>query len=166
MQNPNLNRLSITLSAQDVQDIQQHLDGIEQKMPFLLELTGDEIKRMPKIDVSNHDFVRETLNVLATEAIPLPNGVNASEIQKDYDLFDQLDQLSLRIEQLYKMVQHTRTLAGSEAYQSSLFVYKLIQAYAGAGMPGFGALNDRLKSRFSGQGGSGTTTETTDDSTV
>ena len=163
MANPLLNRVDTTLTEQTIQDIQQQLNAIEQQLPFLLEVTPEEAKHLPKIDVSNHDFVRETISVLDTEPIMLPQGFSAEAVKRDYELYNQLDTLTLRFEQLFKLLSNTRMVAGSEAYQSSLFIYKLVQAYAGAGIPGYGALNDRLKTRFLGQGSSEKTETTTND---
>lgn len=163
MANPLLNRVDTTLTQQTIQDIQQHLSAILQQLPFLLEITTEEIMRLPKIDVSNHDFVRETLSVLETEPIMLPQGFSADAVKRDYELYNQLDTLTLRFEQMFKLLTHTRMVAGSEAYQSSLFIYKLVQAYANAGIPGYGALYDRLKTRFLGQSSGSTSEQKTED---
>lgn len=160
MSNPNQNQLSIALTNQEMLSIRQELDTIENTMPFLIELTPEEMLRMPKIDVSNHEFVRETISVLQTQEIPLPPNINLEEIQKDLELFNQINELLLRIDQLQKKMKHTATKAGSEAFVSSLLVYKVVQAYSDAGISGYAALYDRLKQRFSGQGGNNRTNST------
>lgn len=158
MANLNPNRLSVVMSAQDMADVLAALDVLKTKMPFLTALTKEEMMSLPKIDVSNYDFVKETMMVMQTENVPLPPHVNLAEISRDFELFEQLNEISLRVEQISTLVTHTRTLAGSEAYVSSLFVYRIVQAFADAGVPGYAALYDRLKQRFAGQGGSGSPT--------
>jgi hypothetical protein len=152
MQNIHNNRISAALTDQDMQDMMNALDTFERVLPFLIELTNEEVQTMPKIDVSNHNFVTETLNVMEMEQIPLPSTISKEEIKKDLELYDRLNRMLLRLEQLTKGVKHTAMLAGSEAYTCSLFVYKIIQTFAQSGMTGYSALNERLKSRFAGQG--------------
>ena len=152
MSNIHDNRISAALTDQDMQDMMNALSIFERVLPFLIELTTEEIQTMPKVDVSNHNFVTETLNVMEMQQILLPPTVTKEEIKKDLELYDKLNRMLLRLEQLTKGVKHTAILAGSEAYASSLFVYKIIQANAQSGTPGYSALYERLKSRFAGQG--------------
>lgn len=148
----NNSHLSASLSEQDMTDLLDALNVIDRLMPFLVELTPKEMKSLAKIDVSNQNFAMETINVLETTAVQLPANMSKEEIKKDLDLYQQLNRLRLRIEQLAKTVKHTTILAGSQAYSSSLVVYKLIQTYANAGISGYAALEDRLKIRFAKQG--------------
>jgi len=50
-------------------------------------------------------------------------------------------------------VEHTRRLAGHEAYVGSLAVYKIIEALAAMGIPQAVAAYNLLKERFANQGG-------------
>ena len=152
MSNIHDNRISAALTDQDIQNMMAAFALIENSMPFLIELTNEEIFALPKIDVANHNFVGEVINALETENVLLPSTVSKEEIKKDLELHDKLNRVLLRLEQITKSVKHTAMLAGSEAYSSSLFVYKIIQAYAQTGVQGYSALNERLKSRFAGQG--------------
>lgn len=152
MSNLNRDALSVVTPDQDMRDAKAKLNAIEQLFPFLIELSADEILQLPRISVANHLFVQDIIQVLETYSVPLPAGISAAEIKKDLDLYDQLDNLSMDYEVMLKKMRNTATLAGSEAYKASLFVYKIIQTYAESSVPGYGAIYERLKQRFAAQG--------------
>lgn len=152
MSNLNRDALSVVIPDQDMRDAKAKLSAIGQLFPFLIELSADEILQLPRINVANHNFVQDVIQVLESHPVPLPNGVSAAEMKKDLDLFDQLDNLAMDYEVMLKKIRNTVTLAGSEAYKSALFAYKIIQTYAESSVPGYGAIYERLKQRFAAQG--------------
>ena len=164
MSNVLSNRLSVQVTDGDMTAIQQHLKDLTALLPFLIGLTPRERETLPKIDVNNKAFVEDAINALHTENLSLPNGISSSEMQKDLVLYQQLDSLELQLLDLLTKVRHTKILAGSEAYTSALFIYRLAEAYHLAGVPGYTALYNQLRKRFMGQGGNGTASNT-DDST-
>ncbi len=152
MSSPQRDALSVVVPDQDIRDVKAKLNAIEQVFPFLIELSAEEIMQLPRISVANRLFVQDIIQVLETHPVPLPAGISKEEIKKDLDLYDQLDSVSMDYEVMLKKMRNTATLAGSEAYKSSLFVYKIIQTYAEASISGYGAVYERLKQRFSNQG--------------
>ena len=151
------NRISAALTAQDVQDILAAIQVIENKLPFIVGLTADERKTLPKINRQNKLFVDDALQACANNASLLPTYVSVGEMQKDYDLYRTLEQVLQPLAQLYEKVRDTQILTGSESYSSALTVYKLFQMAAAVGMPGMDTIVAQLSERFAGQGS--TTTE-------
>jgi len=49
---------------------------------------------------------------------------------------------------LYNKVRDTQMLAGSEAYSSSLMIYRMFKSAADTGVPGTQAIYNGLKERF------------------
>ena len=160
MSNVLSNRLSVQLTDADLNTIQQQIQSIAALLPFLIGLTPRERETLPKIDVSNKAFVEDAINALKTENIPLPNGIGVNEVQIDLVLYGQLDRLELQFVELLTKIRHTKILAGSEAYASALFIYRLVEAYHLAGVPGYTALYNQLRKRFIGQGSTDNTTTT------
>lgn len=153
MSNLNLNRISAVLSDADLTAAEQLIDDCQNLFPFLTELDGEDIRNMVHINVNNHRFVEETLAVMNYVDLVMPPHVDLAEIERDIKLYDQLDQFIVRLEQFLKLLKNTAALAGSEAYVNSLFIYKLISAYAEASVPGAAVAHERLSQRFKGQGG-------------
>ena len=126
-------------------------------LPFLIGLTIDERKTIPKIDNSNKTFTEDALTgAQSTYASILPTYVNVAEMALDLSLFKQLDEFVLLANDLSEQLRDTQMLAGSEAYISGLTIYRLSEAGANAGIPGADTFYKQLQERFKGQGGSGT----------
>ena len=157
------NRLSVTLAATAVSAVKTAVTTINTQLPFLVGLTPEERKAVPKIDVGNKIFVEDALLAIQNNATLFPAYLNVAEVQKDFTLYEQLDELVLLVGLLYEKLRDTQILAGSEAYTSALIAYKLLGAASDAGLPGADAAYNQLKQRFSGQGGNnneGSTTTT------
>lgn len=152
------NRLSITLTPAAITAIKAAIATVDTQLPFLLGLTNAERKALPKIDVNNKVFVEDALTAINNNGGILPTYINAVEIGKDLELFEQLDELVQLVGQLYDKLKDTQMLAGSEAYVSSLVAYKLFASAADAGLPGAESIYNQLKQRFTVSGGTDTTT--------
>ncbi len=152
------NRLSVTLTPAAITAIKAAIATVDTQLPFLIGLTNAERKAIPKIDVNNKVFVEDALTAINNNGGILPNYINAVEIGKDLELFEQLDELVQLVGQLYDKLKDTQMLAGSEAYVSSLVAYKLFASAADAGLPGAESIHNQLKQRFTVSGGTDTTT--------
>jgi hypothetical protein len=152
------NRLSVTLTPAAITAAKAAITTINTQVPFLVGLTGAERKALPKIDVNNKVFVEDALTAINNNGGILPNYINAVEIGKDLELFEQLDELVQLVGQLYDKLKDTQMLAGSEAYVSSLVAYKLFASAADAGLPGAESIYNQLKQRFTVSGSTDTTT--------
>lgn len=150
------NRLNITATTAQVTAVKNALQTISTNLPFLLGLTIDERIALPAINVNNKAFTEDAINVAVNNTALIPSYVNVPSMQNDLTLFNQLDEIIVLTKQLLERLEDTQLLAGSEAYVGALAVYKLIGSAADAGVPGADAIYNQLKSRFAGQGGTGT----------
>lgn len=163
-QNIGNNRVSASMSSDDFNAVKQAIQEIRNRMPFLLGLTLEERKKLPKISRSNKLFVEDSLSVARENPEMLPYYLPVQELENDYQLFQQLSELLFPLQQLFERVQDTQMLAGSEAYQTSLVLYKLTRVAAEAGIPGMDTAYAKLKVRFEGQGPQGGSEEPSSDS--
>jgi hypothetical protein len=148
------NRLNASISAANLSTIKTKLAEISDLLPFLVGLKPEEKQALPKINEVNKVFVEDAITAIENNPEVLPPYLKPIEIKSDLALYQQLDELKGIIDQLYQKIIDSQTLAGSEAYVSSLTAYRLFDSAANAGMPGMQALYDNLKGRFSGQGSS------------
>lgn len=159
MSNLGNNRINARLTPEDLAAIKQAIQEINARMPFLLGLTLEERRKLAKINRSNKLFVEDAIEVARENPNVLPHYLTVEELEKDYELFEQLDDILLPLEQLFERVRDTQMLAGSEAYQTSLVLYKLTRVAADAGLPGMDTAYAKLRVRFDGQGPQGSTDE-------
>src|SRR6185436_10750883 len=117
------NRLSISVSKADVDAITSAIKTIEEKLPFLVSLTGDEIKALPKIGNRSQGFVDRALEVAQQNPDIMPKGFNLDEMRKDIEAYRALTPIRLALVQLLEKLESTQTLIGSEAYSGALAVY-------------------------------------------
>lgn len=161
MSNMTNNRLSITLTAAQINAVRTAIATIRTNLPMLIGLTTDERKTIPKIDVNNKVFVEDTVNAMENNPSLLPAYFNTAELKKDLELFQQLEPLLQEINKLQELIDDTKLLAGSEAYVTALAAYRNFAAAATAGIPGADSVYDTLKARFANQGSSGNNQMTT-----
>ena len=156
MSNLSNNRLNTTATAAQIAAVKTALQTINTNLPFLIGLTIDERIALPAINVNNKAFTEDAINAAVNNTALIPSYVNVPNMQSDLTLFSQLDELILLTKQLLERLEDTQLLAGSEAYTSALAVYKLVSSASDAGVPGADTIYSQLKTRFAGQGGSGT----------
>lgn len=148
MANLTNNRVDATLSAEAVQTIKDHIQGIVESLPFLIGLTPQERMSVPKISVKNKVFAEDAISAAANNSELLPSFIKVEAMQRDLSLFHALDEISGLLKQLYEKVADTQTLAGSEAYTSALTVYKIFGAASEAGIKGTKSVHEQLRARF------------------
>jgi len=148
MANENNNRISATLTQQDIDDIKHHVQQIESKLPFLVGLTTAERQRLPKIHRSNKIFVDDALRTAEENQSVIPDYVDIAELRKDLELYESLSKVLLPIQQLTEKLRDTQILAGSESYTSALVIYNMFQMAAKMGLPGMDTVVAQLAERF------------------
>lgn len=146
------NRINTTVAAATLTDIKTKLADINTVLPFLIGLTPDERKTLPRINEANKIFVEDAINAIKNNTEVLPAYIKLQDVTNDLELFNQLDELIQITNQLLQKLVDTQALAGSEAYVNSLVAYRLFEGASRAGLAGTQAIYDALKQRFAGQG--------------
>ena len=141
------NRVSATLSDTDRQDVMSAIKTIRQKLPFLIDLTPEERRSLPKMGDKSRAFVQQALEVAKQNPDMLPRSFDVDEMRKDVELFEAMQSIMTAFAQLQELLDDTFVAVGSEAYAAALAVY----AYAKANGKGAALdnLTDALGSRFS-----------------
>jgi hypothetical protein len=140
------NRISASLNAQEREEVLQAIELIKQKLPFLLSLTSDERKAMPKMGDRNLPFVKKALEAAIQNPDFLPRSFDVEELRKDVELFEALYPLVMALSQMKDLVQDTYITAGSEAYAASLKIYNY--AKSNVDMAGVQRWVDEMGERF------------------
>jgi hypothetical protein len=154
MSNITNNRVSATIDAGTIQAVKDALASVHKLLPFLIGLKPEERQAIPKISDVNKSFASDAITAIKNNGSLLPSYVDVNEIDKDFTLYQQLDELVQLSIQLTEKLSDTQMMAGSEAYVSSLTAYRLFEAASNAGVAGTDTIYDQLKQRFAGQGAS------------
>src|SRR5438067_3764429 len=143
MTDPNL--VSATLSTEDQQAILSAVNGIVQKLPFLIDLTTNDRIGMAKLGDKTEAFVRKAVEIAVQHQTLFSTGF-LEEMKKDADLLDVISPIRLAIDTLQKKIDDTAMQVGAEAFAAARTVYAVTKApYANAEMR---AASDDLGKRY------------------
>jgi hypothetical protein len=119
---------------------------IKTKLPFLIDLTADERKALPKMGDKSRAFVSKAMEVAAQNPDFLPRSFDLEEMRKDVQLFEAMYPIVMALTQLQELVDDTCVAAGSEAYAAALQVYNYAKASGQGG--GLDAVVSEMGQRF------------------
>ncbi|MBD2346135.1 hypothetical protein [Anabaena subtropica] len=140
------NRASTKLSPADKEAVMNAIATIKEKLPFLIDLSTEERKSLPKLGDKSRAFVTKALEIATQNPDFLPRSFDLDEMRQDIELFEALYPILLSLTQLQELVDDTSVAVGSEAYAASLMVYNYAKA-SGRGA-GLDSMIDDLGRRF------------------
>jgi hypothetical protein len=140
------NRIDATLVAADQQAVLAALQTIREKLPFLIDLSPEERRVLPKMGDKSRAFVEKALEVATQHADILPRAFDIAAMQRDVALLQMLEPIALAVAQRSELVDDTQVAVGSEAYVAALTVYQYAR-HSPYGQ-GLDAVADQLGRRF------------------
>lgn len=140
------NRVSAQLGEAEQQAVLAAIQTIRQKLPFLIDLTPEERRTLPRMGDKSRGFVEQALQVAEQNPDILPRSFDVGEMRNDVELLSALSPVLNALSQLNELVDDTVMAVGSEAYTAALTVYQYARA-AGKGSALDTAL-DGLAQRF------------------
>lgn len=138
--------ISAALTQSDRDAVMNAVATIKAKLPFLVDLTADERKTLPKMGDKSRAFVSKALEVATQNPDFLPRSFDLEELRKDVQLFEALYPLLLSLTQLQELVDDTCLAVGSEAYAAALQVYNYAKVSGNGG--GLDAVVGEMGQRF------------------
>lgn len=120
--------ISAQLSQADRDAVMAAIATIKAKLPFLVDLSADDRKALPKMGDKSRAFVSKAMEVATQNPDFLPRSFDIAELQKDVQLFESLYPILLSLTQLQDLVDDTCLAVGSEAYAAALQVYTYAKA--------------------------------------
>jgi len=141
-----VNRVSAQLGEAERQAVFAAIQTIRQKLPFLIDLTPEERRTLPRSGDKSRGFVEQALQVAEQNPDILPRTFDVGEMRNDVELLSALSSVQTAVSQLNELVDDTLLAVGSEAYAASLLVYQFARS-AGKGAALDTAL-DALGQRF------------------
>ena len=135
------------LPAKDVTVIKASIKKVQEQMPFLINLSVQDRRRLLKMGDKSLAFVTKSLS--AAEANPdiLPRTFDVQGFGRDYQLAKDLLEIQAMLKQLNEQVDDTLMAVGREAMDSSLSVYDYVKT-AAKREPGLKGLAEQLGERF------------------
>lgn len=146
------NLVSASITADVKAEIQSHINAIAAALPFLISLTNDERKGGIKLGDKTVAFIDKALAYSTSNPSLTPGYVNLDEIQKDYKLQKDLNDIQQYMAGLLQQIEDTRHEAGVEALNGILSFYNAVRVASEKDVPGARAIYEDLSIRFPGRG--------------
>ncbi|MEK7686604.1 MAG: hypothetical protein AAB466_14405 [Verrucomicrobiota bacterium] len=123
------------MSDEDAAAVVAALNTIKQKLPFLIDLSPEERRTLPKMGDKSRGFVRAALTVAQQNLDILPRALDVDESARDVALEEKLARLSASFSKLAELLDDTLVAVGSDAYVAALTTYQCARiAGKGAGL--------------------------------
>ncbi|HEY0551361.1 MAG TPA: hypothetical protein VGF13_17285 [Verrucomicrobiae bacterium] len=144
------NRISTSLTAQDVTDILAAVTTIRTKLPFLLSISNAERMEIPKMGDKSVGFDDKCKTYMGSNPEFLPGFVSTAEISKDRELRGKLMEVFAPLTTLCESVNDTLLIANSEIWMADLAYYQTVREAARRGRAGADTIYNDLRGRFPG----------------
>lgn len=137
--------ISAELSAENQQAVLDALAAAREKLPFLVPLSPEDRKSLPKMGDKGRVFVAKALEIAKQNPDILVRSFDVDEFERDLALVDALSPVLLAVQSFHEMIDDTMLAVGSDAYLSALEVYNAAKR---AKAPGLDELTATMGRRF------------------
>ena len=144
----NDNKISASISAQDMTDILAAFATLKAKLPFLINLNIEEKRRMPNIGTERGGMVETFTTEMGLHADLIPTFVDMPELALDKALFAQLDTIKACANELCEGINDTHQAVGSDMYLAYLSFYNNVKQAAKRSVVGADAIYENLRRFF------------------
>jgi hypothetical protein len=124
---------SRSLSLQDREAIMNAIATIQTTMPYLIDLTQEDRKALPKLGDGSVAFVRKATELAGQNSDFLPRSFDVGAMKQNFELWEQMAGVMLALNQLQELMDDTFVAAGSKAFTDALMVYQYAKAVADTG---------------------------------
>ena len=149
----NDNKVSAALSVQDMTDIMAAFATIKAKLPFLINLSPAEKRRMPNISTERGGMVDTFTSEMDLHPDLIPTFVDMTELAKDTALLTQLETIRSCANELCEGINDTHQAVGSDMYLAYLSFYNNVKQAAKRAVVGADAIYQNLRRFFQRGGG-------------
>lgn len=147
-----MNRISASLSAADITAISNAIQTIQSKLPFLIGLSDEDRRVMPKMKDKSEAFHDKTKGYMQSNPEFTPGFVEAAEVEKDQELREEVLQFFPQLETLHRSVEDTLMQINSELWMADLAYYQNVRQAARRGVKDAQPIYSDLRGRFPGGG--------------
>lgn len=144
------NLVSASLAQEDIDAVRAAAAEIRARMPFLIDLSKDQLSRMPRVAEANIRFAQLMTEVAERQPDLIPPAIDIAELRRDVDLYHQLRLIQMDLAPLLELINDTQAAAGADAYRNALALYGIANALGN--LEGMDEARRLMSSRFSSQG--------------
>ena len=121
------NRVNAILSSEDKEAVLAALKLVREKLPFLIDLSKQERKKLAAMGDTRYSFVHRALQVAEQCPDVLPRNFSVEDYRRDVDLLDALLSITQTVRRLEEGLDDTSLELGAEAYAAARTVYRSVK---------------------------------------
>ncbi len=144
----NDNKISASITAQDMTDIMAAFATLKAKLPFLINLSMEDKRRMPNIGSERGGMVDTFSAEMALHPDLIPTFVDMPELAMDRALLTQLGTIRACADELCEGINDTHQAVGSDMYMAYLSFYSNVKQAAKRSVVGADAIYQTLRPYF------------------
>lgn len=145
------NKISADFSAADKDTAIQKIKDLKESMPFLVNLSVEDRKRLKGIGTKNLDYVQKCLEGALAFPDEMKKSFDVHEFQKDVSLFNNLLGVQIACLSLMELVDDSMKAAGIDSMTSASEVYNSLKSSA-KNNANVKSIVAEIAIRFKGQG--------------
>ncbi len=146
------NVVSIVIPPSELQQVLFKLQEISTILkPYLIALTPEERKTIPKMSDKTQPFVEKALDYALSNPEFTPAYMSVPELQIDMKAVQDFTAIMQLLQPICDNVSDTEMLSGSEAYLAALTYYNSVKHAAKSNVPSAKAIYEDLSKRFEAQ---------------
>ncbi|MBU3069187.1 hypothetical protein KOI40_05100 [Aestuariicella sp. G3-2] len=143
------NQYQLTLSNDELTIVKDAIAALRATLqPHLKSLSSDERRGLPKMGARTVDFVTKAREYGVKYPSIVPGFLSMELFEEDLKNVDILQAMQRELQPLLANLDDTLLLAGSEAYQAALILYRSVKMAADSGLPDAKTIRDDLAKRF------------------
>ncbi|QHI36975.1 hypothetical protein IMCC3317_23460 [Kordia antarctica] len=157
------NLISIEFTTEELTALDTHLDGIQQVLAGkMVNITPEQRQQYGSIGNQNKLIVDKAKNYMEQHPNWVPNFIDKTEFDKDYNARQQMEERTQRLQNLTQQLLDTKTLLDHDNYTNTLSFYRMIRYLAGENEPGSKTVYEDMKVLFARSGRPTSTDQQTD----
>lgn len=143
------NKINFLIPEEDINEVTQKLNEAATLLqPYLIALTPEERRTIPKMSDKTMPFVEKTLEYCQTAPQFAPPYMDREALAGDMKITQQLTPLLRTTIALNNGLDDTVMEAGGESYVNALSYYNSVKQAAKMNVPGAKSIYEDLKKRF------------------
>jgi hypothetical protein len=152
MANTNSKRISASISASDLADIQTGIQTLQTKLlPYLVTLSAAERKGLPKMGDKTVSFVQKAQEYCKQNPDLAPQFLDVPAFNTDVEAYNQFWSLYQPLLQISDSLWDSLIVSGSEAYLASLMFYNSVKNGTKSKVQTAETIYNDLAARFPGR---------------
>lgn len=157
------NLISIEFTDEELTNLDAHLDGIQQILSGkTVNITPDQRRQYGSIGNQNKLIVDKAKNYMGQYPNWIPSFIDKVEFDKDYNARVQIENRTLRLQNLAQQLLDTKTLLDHDNYTNTLSFYRMMRYLAGENEAGAKTVYEDMRVLFGRSGRPANNEETTE----